>query len=608
MRIMPPASSCFRLATTRKDWFDSGLFRFCTWALLFSCVILQIISNLPKPMDSFDESIALVSAELVRHGRLPGIDFLSSYPPLSYYLLAAAFRLTGETVLALYALDAILYCVLIIAVAKLFGTLAGRLRPLAPWMSLMVALAIGDFIRPNWLGSSSALLTVVVYAAGVGRAKPGVRSFLAAVGALAGLSTLLRFNFGLYAACVVVIDLVMEQLRAAHQAFNRVWFRRLAADLGAFMVPFLLVNVAFWVSVYHGKALFALVDVFTTSKATTGSMRFIDVSRLQGAVVAWPCAWVFLSEVLTSGRLSKRALLALAPVPVLLTVLVVGRALPAVAPVLTALGALSVLFLYVAVGGFGRAEFCFLLYLAFSLHYYFTRADEYHLVQMMTILKMGIPLLVLPLSRTNPESGRDFARGVAFVLLAIVIGLGVTGFGALWRPDLADFLDGLRCIGGAASRISDADRLAARDTNSPWIYAQKGEVLRRDESDAIAFIRAKTAPEETIFVGAQDHSRVYVNDLRIYWLAQRMPCCRVIDMSPDVMLHADVQAQIISDLNRNRVRWAILESNAETGHAAATFFRRVRPGARLLDDFLAANYEPAASFGTFSVRARKSPF
>jgi len=603
---MPPAFSWFRLATTRKDWFDSGLFRFCSWALLFSCVILQIISNLPKPLDSFDGSIPLVSAELVRHGRLAGIDFLSSYPPLSYYLLAAAFRLTGETVLALYALDAILYCVLIIAVARLFGMLAGRLRPLAPWMSLMVALAIGDF-RPNWLGSASALLTVVVYAAGVGRAKPGLRSFLAAVGALAGLSTLLRFNFGLYAACVVVIDLVMEQLRTSGQAFNRVWFRRLAADLCAFMVPFLMVNAAFWVSVYHGKALFALVDVFITSKTTTGSMRFIDVSLLQGGVVAWPCAWVFLSEILTSGRLSKRALLALAPVPVLLTVLMVGRALPAVAPVLTALGALSVIFLYVVVGGFGRAEFSFLLYLAFSLHYYFTRADDYHLVQVTTILKMGIPLFVLPLSRSNQESGRDAARGVAFVVLAIVIGLGVTGFGALWRPDLADFLDGLRCISGAASRISDADRLAARDTNSPWIYAHKGEVLRRDESDVIAFIRAKTAPEETIFVGAQDHSRVYANDVRIYWLAQRMPCCRVIDMSPDVVLHADVQAQIISDLNRNRVRWAILESNAETGDAAA-FYRRVRPGSRLLDEFLAANYEPAASFGKFSVRARKSPF
>jgi hypothetical protein len=63
-----------------------------------------------------------------------------------------------------------------------------------------------------------------------------------------------------------------------------------------------------------------------------------------------------------------------------------------------------------------------------------------------------------------------------------------------------------------------------------------------------------------------------------------------------------VQRQIVADLQRNGVRWAVLEDRS--GQGDVSFLRRVTAGSTVLDEFLATNYREVTSFGPFSIVQR----
>jgi hypothetical protein len=468
-------------------------------------------------------------------------------------------------------------------------------------MSLTVALAIGlSLSRPFWLGSSAGLLAIVVYVAGLGSPR-GTWWRLALAGVSAALTVLVRFNFGAYVAAVVCADLVLEEARAANWIPAKVRLRRLLLQFCLFGAVILLCNLLFYAALYRSQMAFAVFRMVASAKEVLGPLRFVALSWRQGWVVAWPCIWVALREILRAGRLSGKSLLALIPAPILLAVLVVGQDHPATAVWLTLIGAIAVVFLYVAVGGFDRVEFCLLLYFVFNLHYYLVRADVYHAETVFPVLVLLIPYLLMGRTSAADEGAHYGNRSLALIALVIGIWMGVFGPGEP-TPIFSLFASGLRSLPHAVTRLSDADRLAAHDLRSPWVINS----VDQNESKVIAFIRQRTAADDPLFVGVRDHSQVFVNDTRLYWLTGRTPGTRYIELDAGMASRAEEQQLIISDLNRNRVKWAVLEDT--TGVGDGRFLRLVRPDSRLLDEFLAANYGEVASFGTFAIRQRTTAF
>jgi hypothetical protein len=63
------------------------------------------------------------------------------------------------------------------------------------------------------------------------------------------------------------------------------------------------------------------------------------------------------------------------------------------------------------------------------------------------------------------------------------------------------------------------------------------------------------------------------------------------------------QREIVSDLQRNSINWAILEDAAGIGEES-TLQRLEPPGCKMLDEFFLANYHEVESFGTLSVVRR----
>jgi len=128
--------------------------------------------------------------------------------------------------------------------------------------------------------------------------------------------------------------------------------------------------------------------------------------------------------------------------------------------------------------------------------------------------------------------------------------------------------------------------------------------LYRDANElrAIRYLREKTSTRDAIFVANPDHSRIFYNDLRPYWLADRPIGVRTFQLEARTATEANVQQEIISDLKRNDVNWILIDYAPELGDS--TFLAQNYAGAKLLDQYIASQYREEARFGPYAVLCR----
>jgi hypothetical protein len=518
------------------------------------------------------------------------------------YMLAEAFRLFGRTDLINKTISAVLYLGVIVTIARFFRRQTSHLRPLVPFMVLPVALVIGLSISDaSWPASALGLLALTTYAGSVDKGQVGtgmIRWTLVEAGALAGIAALFRVNFGLYALAVMATDVLVSENCPYDSSALKDHLRRVLLPLISLATPFIFLNAAVYASIY-GTSTVSTVMQMVGAAASVIEYRFIDLplTRTMG-FVAWPCVWAFLRIIYTSDCLPGKALATLCPVPLLIGLIVAVRQTPSVATWLPVLSGLVVLFLYYRVLHCSRAEFCLLLYFVCILHYYLSRADSFHSHPVFPVLAL---LLIAPLPViATADSNVGFARrGFNFVVLMLI---SVVAFRAGPTLHFSFFMRGVRSITSGALRlpVSDAERLAAGNRQIPWLgdYADLAQDdYTRDELNVVKFIRRESSIGDPIYVGVRDHSKFFANDVGIYWLADRIPGSRYIELEPGVASRPEVQRQIVSDLLRNAVKLAVLRDDPGED-------RTFTPDSHLLDEFFATTFKEVGRFGSFSVMER----
>ena len=130
-------------------------------------VAIVVIAVLGGPIGYFDESIMLVSARLVQQGFKPHIDFWSTYPPVYYYVAAAAFGVFGQTVLVYRCLNAFLYVFFLLFTSRFFWSEFPHFRRLIPCTVLLAAVGIGPNMNLQfWPAYATAWLALLTYLQG----------------------------------------------------------------------------------------------------------------------------------------------------------------------------------------------------------------------------------------------------------------------------------------------------------------------------------------------------------------------------------------------------------------------------------------------------------
>lgn len=583
----------------RREWSATGRFKVFWRGLLCLYAVIVLVSCLALRVGEFDESIPLVGGYLVEQGRTPNVDFWSIYPPLAYYMNAAAFRVLGRTVLAQRALAAVLFLMLLGMAARFYWLSFPHSRLLTPGAVLLLAVSAGTrFVLPPWPAYIISELALLTYL----RAQGGRRATIAGAGLLTAAAFLSRVNFGAYVILVVMVDLLLHSRLASEKGGRWPSFKKDLSTAASFVFPLVagVAGACIWLYGLNIGAAFYQCVVF--AQRLMGAHRFIELVPsvpLLWAIVL-PHAW-FCLRLLKGARQPFAVVLAPAiTAAVVVTVAMAARANPAVVWIVTALELSSVVVLHLAVYKLERSELCLLLFACCLLHYFLSRADNEHLKPLIFAGCMLLPFGLFPPSGSRVAGSGFFTpRWTALTLTTIICAVLLT---LRSRPKAADFQNGLRLItsGSLYRRMPDSERLLGAAPAGAWgsLYPHS------DELRALRFVRDRTSSEDAIFVGVADHSRVFWNDVRAYWIGGRPVGIRHYVFEPGLTTEASIQDAMILDLRRNGVKWAIIE---HTSTGDKTYLKRGYVGAGLLDSYLATNFREDARFGQFSVLRAVEP-
>jgi hypothetical protein len=113
--------------------------------------------------------------------------------------------------------------------------------------------------------------------------------------------------------------------------------------------------------------------------------------------------------------------------------------------------------------------------------------------------------------------------------------------------------------------------------------------------------RALLPSQQALYSGVQDHSRLFVNDAMLYFLADRQATTRWVEMEPGLSNSAKGQQELVHALEQRRAPVLVL-LRATSNEANATARSN---GLTLLDDYVAQRYRETIRYEDYSILQRR---
>ena len=189
-------------------------------------------------------------------------------------------------------------------------------------------------------------------------------------------------------------------------------------------------------------------------------------------------------------------------------------------------------------------------------------------------LVVSLPLLVLLVDPCNKIISRSKPINMAINTTAFIIGamLFNAGLNRLFESTSNNFieLDTHRSSG-----------IRVKPELTPYI-------------DLVKYVQTHTKPDESIYSGVQDHSRLFINDVMLYFLTNRPPADRYMELEPGISNTAQGQQEIIYSLAQKNTRILVLSefNSTEPNNTSQS------NGVTILDEYIRANYRFDRSFGS----------
>jgi hypothetical protein len=540
----------------------------------------------------FDQSLYYFGALLVSRGQRVHVDFHSVYPPFNYQPAAWMFSLLGETVLAVRLLHVGLYIALLAGLASLFRTKGVRGCTLTLLLLASLAMTATLPTLPSFPGVCLSLFSILAYLHSLEEGSATwARAERLLAAALGALTLFTRINYGLYALALFVADGAIAIWNA--QVTRDGTLARRSMELAEVILAALLSTASLTAIYQHQLASFVQqvlvapsLGIWTYSKPAFGA----DGEGATGLVLLqFVPSWLALRAASARGR---RTWVVLA-----LAVSAIGAYVGTLSPhEFTVLGLFVImapLANQIGRAALPRAEFVALLGCAFFLHYYVSLPDFAH--QFPATAPLALLLPVLANCRPANWHGRlQQGAGVALVaVLAAPVMLRTHRLGS-------DALTGAHLM---ATRWPKGGDAALIGQSEPWLMPPFSALFPdENENLVVRYLQERTGEHDHVYIGLQDHSRPFLNDMRLYLILGRWPGARHHMLGAGVSNTAEAESEMIQDLITRGVRWVVLWQGYRPYRG---FHRQNAPGARLLDDYLSTNYRPVKEFGPFEIREKR---
>jgi hypothetical protein len=132
--------------------------------------------------------------------------------------------------------------------------------------------------------------------------------------------------------------------------------------------------------------------------------------------------------------------------------------------------------------------------------------------------------------------------------------------------------------------------------DNPRVYPIRADGVGRRE--LLDFLAAHVRPDEPIFFALTKHRQVALNEVDLYFIAGHPPATRYLVFAPGVVTRAEVQQEIIEQLEARHVGWVVRSSRFEYLVAQS---EKPDAGSDDLDRYIAAHYRPVYAIGPYTV-------
>jgi len=524
------------------------------FSLLFALLLKQNLAGL----NIFDEGLIATGSMMVKDGGLPYRDFLSMYGPGQYYVTAAIFSVFGESLIFIRYLHVFLLAALGMAIYWLAKRASAGTSGYVLLLPGYVGVVL--FAHPSaGYPAIAAVLFLVLSALALSKWADSFHSGrLALASSMIGVAGLFRWDFGIIglAALAFTVAVFMAQgWRGANKSVPVLsWlffaFAPAILILSAIYIPFLVV---------YSSPIRWYQEVLLWNLTEFPKWRNLEYVR--------PALWALLKS--TDALDLSISLLKIAYLFV---------------PVVMVMGAVGTV-VYVTFRRLAKpmeqSRFVLIVYLGFLCLFLLNQMRvRPGIPQGFPALVASLPLLVLLWGYYKTTIVRS---------KSLTLAIKVTGF-----------LVGAMLFNTGSQRLfeSSDSQLIAFDT--PRASGISVDPEMKPYLDLVKYVKGSTKPGEYIYSGAQDHSRLFINDTMVYFLTDRYPADRFLEVDPGIANTSSGQVEIIGALMSRDVRMIVLLDMVSKEPNMTSRSN----GITVLDEFIRTHYHLDKVFGNRVVLVR----
>jgi 4-amino-4-deoxy-L-arabinose transferase-like glycosyltransferase len=537
--------------------------------VVFAVAAVLLALGMDRDLGLYDEGVILTGAMRVAAGDIPHADFYANYGPGQFYFIAALFKLFGQYAIVERVYDLLARAAIVaLCYALVAGVARKRFALAAAATTLLWLLGIGFYGYPVF---PVALLSLAA-AAWIQPVLAGRFSAwrLVASGAAVGLAALIRYDIGfvLFVALGAVLAL-SSALRhgSARRSLGETWILLSRYVLGTSVV-FLPVAAAYVAVAPLGAFIHDIFYFSIPNYARMRSMPFPGIAETLASIdklgVYLPiliCIAAACSLFVSRAGIAQRASAG-------------SGAAPAEA----------------------RTDWLLITFTVLTAAFYLKGLVRVSVVHQLASIIASLVLLGALLQRAWPQGTWARAAAAGLTALSVVSAL----YAAATTTRIAERTTVMARIVSTLASRQGSELVWCR--TPPELRNIHCLLLDPDHEQAAQFIAANTRPGERIFVGLTRHDKIYINDNMLYFATARLPATRWHHFDSGLQTRAEIQGEMIKELQSNNVRYIVLESTWD--NIAEPNGSAISSGVHLLDQYIRQNYRPIQVYGDVSVWQR----